>query len=264
MSLGESGLRCSRRHSFDLARQGYVSLQSGAVARSGDDAAMAQARERFLDGGRYRRLRDGINEAVTSSITGEGRMSHHDPAVIDAGCGTGYYLAGLLDAVPGARGLGIDTSVRSLRIAARAHERAAAASWDVFRPFPLADRSVDVVLDVFSPRNPAEFARVLREDGVLVIARPAPDHLAELREQVTGMVAIHPEKEERLAEAVEPCFSAVRTMHVRYAMEDLAAGEVADLVGMTPSARHLGDGGTVVGAPRSVTVSVLVSSYRPR
>ena len=45
-------------------------------------------------------------------------------------------------------------------------------AWDVFRPFPLADGVADVVLDVFAPRNPAEFHRVLRPTGRLIVVRP--------------------------------------------------------------------------------------------
>ncbi|GGX31327.1 hypothetical protein GCM10010341_60970 [Streptomyces noursei] len=92
--------------------------------------------------------------------------------VVDVGCGTGYYLAGVLDQLPDPRGLGLDASVRALRSAARAHRRAAAASWDVFRPFPLVDQAADVVLDVFAPRNPSEFHRVLRPSGRLIVVRP--------------------------------------------------------------------------------------------
>ncbi len=123
---------------------------------------------------------------------------------MDAGCGTGYYLAGVLDRLPGARGLGLDTSVRALRSAARAHDRAAAAAWDVFRPFPLADAVADVVLDVFAPRNPAEFHRVLRPAGRLIVVRPTGLHLAELRRRLPAMVTVDPVKEQRLHRALDP------------------------------------------------------------
>jgi 23S rRNA (guanine745-N1)-methyltransferase len=142
-------LRCRAGHTFDIARHGYVSLLTGNRATSSDDAAIARARGRFLATGEYGPIRQAVARLAAGTVPEQG-------TVVDVGCGTGYYLAGVLDQLPGAYGLGLDTSVRALRSAARAHERAAAVAWDVFRPFPLADGMVDVVLDVFAPRNPPE------------------------------------------------------------------------------------------------------------
>ena len=125
-------LRCPLGHTFDLARPGYASLLTGTRATSGDDAAMVQARDRFLSTGTYAPIRNAAARLAADAASAQA-------TVVDVGCGTGYYLAGVLDQLPGARGLGMDTSVRALRSAARAHARAAAVAWDVFRPFPLAD-----------------------------------------------------------------------------------------------------------------------------
>lgn len=253
-----SALRCPDRHTFDISRHGYVSLLGGSKAVSGDDADMARARERFLGSGAYEALRERI---VALAVEG---CAADAPVALDIGAGTGHYLAGMLDALPGARGIALDTSVRSLRAAARAHERAVAATWDAFRPFPLADASVDVVLDVFSPRNPPEFRRVLRPDGRLIVARPTQRHLAELRAEVPAMVAIDPAKEERLAAALEPHMRELSTELVETTIA-LDAEQTRDLVGMTPSARHLDAAALAAdGAGLTVTLSVLVSAYAPR
>ncbi|GGV81317.1 ubiquinone biosynthesis protein [Streptomyces griseoloalbus] len=251
-------LRCSAGHTFDIARHGYAALLTGTRAASGDDAAMAQARDRFLSTGTYAPIREVVARLAADSAP-------EQATVVDAGCGTGHYLAGVLDQLPGARGLGLDTSVRALRSAARAHARAAAAAWDVFRPFPLADGVVDVVLDVFAPRNPAEFRRVLRPAGRLVVVRPTGRHLAELRGRVPAMVTIDPAKEQRLHRALDPFFGAAVTEQVEYVMP-LAEREALDLVGMTPSARHvrradLADDDLL---PDRVTVSVLATAYQAR
>ncbi|WP_030681793.1 putative RNA methyltransferase [Streptomyces cellulosae] len=251
-------LRCPVGHTFDIARHGYVSLLTGTRPTSGDDAAMVRARDRFLSTGRYAPVRQVVARLSSDAAPERG-------TVVDVGCGTGYYLAGVLDQLPGARGLGLDTSARALRSAARAHERAAAATWDVFRPFPLADQVADVVLDVFAPRNPSEFRRVLRPTGRLVVVRPTGRHLAELRGQVSAMVTIDPAKERRLHHALAPFFEAAETERIEYATS-LTRAEALDLVGMTPSARHLNgadldDDGLL---PDRVTVSLLATAYRPR
>jgi 23S rRNA (guanine745-N1)-methyltransferase len=253
-----ASLRCPEHHSFDIARHGYASLLSDGRARSGDDAPMTRARLRFLEGGHFAPIRAAIADLAT-------RPPRPPATVLEVGCGTGYYLAGALDAVPDTRGLGLDSSVRALRAAAKVHPRAAAATWDVFRPFPIAHGSVDLVLDVFAPRNPAEFHRVLDREGRLIVVRPDEGHLAELRRQVEGMVSIDPEKEERLHRAIDPHFEILGTERIEY-KTSLADQEAVDLMLMTPNAHHLSaeDLAEAGPLPTEVTVSVLASAYRPR
>ncbi|MFJ9895912.1 methyltransferase domain-containing protein [Streptomyces sp. NPDC091280] len=255
---GRGALRCPAGHAFDIARHGYAALLTGSRATSGDDVAMARARDRFLSTGTYAPVREAVARLAADSAP-------EQAAVVDIGCGTGHYLAGLLDRLPGARGLGLDTSVRALRSAARAHVRAAAAAWDVFRPFPLADGAADVVLVVFAPRNPAEFHRVLRPAGRLVVARPTGRHLAELRGRVPAMVTVDPVKEQRLHRALDPFFGAAATEQVEYTVP-LTRQNALDLVGMTPSARHVSRADLTHGdpLPDRVTVSVLATAYRAR
>jgi 23S rRNA (guanine745-N1)-methyltransferase len=255
---GRGALRCPVGHTFDIARHGYASLLTGSRATSSDDAAMVQARERFLSTGTYAPLRKAVGHLAADA-------GSEQATVVDVGCGTGYYLAGVLDQLSGGRGLGLDTSVRALRSAARAHDRAAAVAWDVFRPFPLADGVADVVLDVFAPRNPAEFHRVLRPTGRLIVVRPTGRHLAELRERLPAMVTIDPAKEQRLHRALNPFFEATVTEQVQYSAT-LTGPDALHLVAMTPSARHvsqadLNDDGFL---PDQVTVSVLATTYQPR
>ncbi len=258
-SFNEKGgaLRCPACHTFDMSRHGYVSLLTGTRATSGDDGPMIQARDRFLASGKYEPIRRTVADLASSA--GSGRST-----VVDVGCGTGYYLAGVLQRLPRARGLGLDTAAHAVRSTARVHERGAAATWDVFRPFPLADEVVDVVLDVFAPRNPIEFHRVMRPDGRLVVVRPTEQHLCELRGRLPGIIAVDPAKECRLHRVLAPFFEVVRTERVEYAMT-LTMSEAADLLGMTPSARHRS--GPEPGDRASldeITVSVLASAYRPR
>ncbi|GLY51649.1 methyltransferase domain-containing protein [Lentzea sp. NBRC 102530] len=245
---GDGAVRCPSGHTFTLGRPGYVSLLADTRATSGDDPGMVSARDRFLTGGHYSPVREAVAALASAS---------RPTTVLDAGCGTGYYLAGVLDHLPQARGLGLDTSVRALRSAARAHARAAAAAWDVFRPLPLGDGVADVVLDVFAPRNPAEFRRVLRADGRLVVARPTWRHLAGL----PTAADVDPSKEERLRLALDRYFAPVVTEHVTYSMA-LDEQDAADLLAMTPSARHARREAHVPGT--QITVSVLVTAYQAR
>jgi 23S rRNA (guanine745-N1)-methyltransferase len=260
ISRSDTALRCAEGHSFDIARHGYASLLPGVAPISGDDGPMVSARQRVLGTGAFAPVLAALIDLVAPPARSSG-------TVVDAGCGPGYYLAGLMDAWPSACGLGLDSSVHALRSAARAHPRAAAVACDLFRPLPVASASADLVLNVFSPRNPTEFRRILRPDGRLVVVRPTGDHLSLLRGQVEGMVGIDPAKESRLRQALDPYFEEMATVRTQYTTR-LTPQEAADLVLMTPSAHHVTIGDSdedVAGAlPVEVDISVLTTAYRPR
>ena len=150
--LAEAGgaLRCPARHSYDIARQGYVALALGAHA--GDGAEMVAARGRVLSSGLFDPLAEALAEE--GAAAGEG-------AVIELGAGTGWYLARVLERLPDRVGVALDVSKPALRRAARAHPRAVAVGADVWGALPVQDGVAGLILSVFAPRNADETARVL-------------------------------------------------------------------------------------------------------
>jgi 23S rRNA (guanine745-N1)-methyltransferase len=255
LSLSEvdGALRCARRHSFDLARQGYATLlPAGARGPGGDDAAMVAARAEFLAAGHYAPLTAAV---VAAAGTGG--------PVLDVGAGTGTHLAAVLDADPAAVGIALDASRYAARRAARAHPRAGAVVADAWTGLPVRTGAAGLVLDVFSPRNGPEIARVLRPGGLLVVVTPGPDHLAGLVD-VLGGLQVDAAKDSRLAAALEPHLAPVdRTGH-RWELA-LSRADAARAVAMGPSARHLADLAERVAAlaePVRATASIVVSRYR--
>ena len=173
--------RCGAGHSYDIAKEGYTYLlppNQKHSAAPGDDKGMAAARREFLSKGYYQPLLDTLCREI---LTRAGDA----PAILDTGCGEGYYTAGvyraLLEAGKSPRMAGIDISKFILRYAAKrkkAVEFAVASSYRL----PVADGSVDVLLNCFSPLALEEFRRVLRPGGTFLYVVPAADHLWELKE----------------------------------------------------------------------------------
>ncbi|MGW4497581.1 putative RNA methyltransferase [Micromonospora sp. NPDC004336] len=261
-------LRCPRRHSFDVARQGYVNLLAGRAPHAGDTAEMVAARADFLAAGHY----DLISSALAAAATEAARRVRAArpeayPLVVDAGAGTGRHLAAVLAALPDAVGLALDVSKPALRRAARAHPHAAAALADTWQRLPLADADAAVLLNVFAPRNGAEFHRVLAPQGALLVVTPAADHLAELVGAL-GLLRVDPDKADRVADSLGGHFTEAAAAEHRRELA-LTGPEVATLVGMGPSAWHTDPAGlaariAALPEPVRVTVAVRLAVWRPR
>jgi 23S rRNA (guanine745-N1)-methyltransferase len=261
-TLAGASARCANGHAFDVARGGYVNLAPGSgIIGTGDTPDMVRARVRFLGAGHYR----PIAGAVVQTVLAEQRGGSTG-AVVDAGAGTGYYLAGVLDALPSRPGVALDASKHAARVAAKAHPRVGAIVCDTWKRLPLRDSVAAVVLDIFAPRNASEMRRVLRPEGMLVVATPTSHHLRELVTTL-GMVTIDAGKDERLEGQLSGLFEATSVRECRYEMV-LTHDDVTDLVAMGPSARHLDSSQIaerVSALPERVTVSVSVriAAYRP-
>ena len=169
--------------------------------------------------------------------------------------------------MPAHRGVALDVSKAAARWAARAHPRIGSVVADVWRRLPLADGCTDLLLDLFAPRNGAEFHRVLRPGGTLLVLTPAPDHLAELVDPL-GLLRVDPEKAERLDLSLGQWFEPAAVRRHTYQL-GLSRNETARFVAMGPSAWHTEPAVLATRLaewtePVQVTVSVTLLMYSRR
>lgn len=269
----EAGVECGGGHSFDRARGGHLTLLGARGRRfPGDSAEQVAARERVLGHGVFDGVADTLAEVATGAVGAVAR-----PVLLDAGAGTGFYLDRVVDALhrrvaPGGDamvavgeplGIGTELSVAAARRLARVNPLVAALVVDTWDGLPLRDAGVDLVQVVFAPRNPAEFARVLRPGGTLVVAVPGPGHLEPLRSRV-GMLAPAADKAERLDTHLAAGFDPgpVRVVDVT---TTVPAAIAADLALMGPSGVHLGRAGVeraIGSGDGPVRVHVEVRTFR--
>ena len=173
--------RCPKGHSFDIAAEGHTHLLPVNRKNSkmpGDDKGMAAARSAFLNEGYYAPLRDTLCR-LSCDLTGE------DCAVLDTGCGEGYYTAGIYQALRNAgksvNMAGTDISKFILKRAAKrekAIEFAVASSYHL----PVGDESIDLLINCFSPLALEEFLRVLKPGGHFLYVVPSERHLWQMKE----------------------------------------------------------------------------------
>jgi 23S rRNA (guanine745-N1)-methyltransferase len=167
-------LVCTQGHSFDIARAGYVNLLQPQDRKSklpGDTAKAVAARRRLHELGVTGALFEAIHRMIGA---------RRDDAVLDAGCGEGFYL-GSLQKATGCVGWGVDISTAAIDAAARRYEDCGWVAANADRFLPFADQSFSVVMSITARMNAAEFRRVLQPEGKLLVAVPATDDLIELR-----------------------------------------------------------------------------------
>ncbi|WP_408933801.1 methyltransferase domain-containing protein [Corynebacterium marquesiae] len=229
-------------HSFDVAKQGYVTLAAGAgLKHKGDDMDMVNARETYLAMGHFAPFVEAVTGAVQDALDSASLAEPTPASLLEVGAGTGYYLAHTLDSIAEARGVGLDISPHAARHLAKCHPRVGAVVADVWERLPIRDESVDAISVVFAPRNPAEFQRVLAPGGQVIVLTPGAGHLDELREPL-GILGVEEGKVERMYEQAEGFLEqAADPVDISFPIE-LDKASVAAQVGMSPSARHISAG----------------------
>ncbi len=206
---------CSRGHSFDIARSGYINLLQPQDRRSknpGDTADAVAARRRLHDRGVTEPLLHAIAETIEAS-SGD--------VVLDAGCGDGFYL-GSLARLRGFDAHGVDISIPAVDAAARRYPSVEWIVANADRFVPYADRSFSIVLSITGRMNAGEFRRVLRDDGRLLVALAAPDDLIELR-------GVGRDRAERTVETFAKDFTLIEQRRVT-TLVDLDSAAVHDVL----------------------------------
>ncbi|MEQ9999176.1 methyltransferase domain-containing protein [Corynebacterium sp. KPL4015] len=226
-------------HSFDVAKQGYVTLVAGAgLKHKGDDMDMVNAREAYLATGHFAPFVESVTGAVQDALDASSLSASTPASLLEVGAGTGYYLAHTLDSIDGARGVGLDISPHAAKHLAKCHPRVGAVVADVWQQLPIRDESIDAISVVFAPRNPAEFQRVLAPGGQVIVLTPGAGHLDELREPL-GILGVEEGKVERMYEQAEGHLEqAADPVDISFPIQ-LDKAAIAAQVGMSPSARHI-------------------------
>jgi 23S rRNA (guanine745-N1)-methyltransferase len=172
-----------KTHLFDGGAGGYVNL-APHHSGGGDSKEAVRARSSFLRSGYYAPAAEAI-AALVREITPEGGL------VLDAGCGEGYYSNRISE--EGCSVLGVDLSKFATDTAAKTARRermnrgqASSTLYAVGSVFelPVADGSFHTVVNIFAPCAPAEYARVLKSGGHLVVAGAGERHLFGLKELI--------------------------------------------------------------------------------
>ncbi|HDC4772849.1 23S rRNA (guanine(745)-N(1))-methyltransferase [Enterobacter cloacae] len=228
LTRSEESYACPQGHQFDMAKEGYVNLLPVQHKRSrdpGDSAEMMQARRAFLDAGHYKPLRESVAQLLDHTLT------QSASALLDIGCGEGYYTARFAEiaAGKGAQTTGLDVSKAAIRAAAKRYAGVMFCVASSHR-LPFEDASMDAVVRIYAPCKAEELARVVKPGGWVITVTPGPRHLMELKGLIYDEVRLHAPHSEQLAG-----FVLRQEETVAYEM-DLTGDEAVALLQMTPFA----------------------------
>ena len=254
LSRADSAYVCPRRHSFDIARQGYVHLlpvQQKHSLNPGDTRQQVLSRRAFLEAGFYAPIAEALIEtAKAQNVSGQ---------ILDVGCGEGYYAARLAQALD-AQLTGLDISKEAVRCAAakyKGHQWLCATASHI----PVASQSADLLTSLFAVTLPEEFRRVLKPDGLFFQVLAAQDHLLGLKSIIYDRVNL---KEKDSVPSL-PGFSLLQSVPIRFSFT-VEGEQVQNLFSMTPHVFRIGrEGAQRLRQTQRLTdtASCVLNVYKP-
>ncbi|HEX0640957.1 TPA: putative RNA methyltransferase [Streptococcus pneumoniae] len=231
LTLLETNFKCCNRHSFDLAKFGYVNLAPQIKQSANYDKENFQNRQQILEAGFYQAISDAVSDLLASSKT--------TTTILDIGCGEGFYSRKLQESHSEKTFYAFDISKDSVQIAAKS-EPNWAVNWFVgdLARLPIKDANMDILLDIFSPANYGEFRRVLSKDGILIKVIPTENHLKEIRQRVQDQLTNKEYSNQDIKEHFQEHFTILSSQTASLT-KTITAEQLQALLSMTPLLFHV-------------------------
>ncbi|CEX87303.1 23S_rRNA m1G745 methyltransferase [Streptococcus pneumoniae] len=231
LTLLETNFKCCNRHSFDLAKFGYVNLAPQIKQSANYDKENFQNRQQILEAGFYQAILDAVSDLLASSKT--------TTTILDIGCGEGFYSRKLQESHSEKTFYAFDISKDSVQIAAKS-EPNWAVNWFVgdLARLPIKDASMDILFDIFSPANYGEFRRVLSKDGILIKVIPTENHLKEIRQRVQDQLTNKEYSNQDIKEHFQEHFTILSSQTASLT-KTITAEQLQALLSMTPLLFHV-------------------------
>ena len=231
LTLLETSFKCCNRHSFDLAKFGYVNLAPQIKQSANYDKENFQNRQQILEAGFYQAILEVVSDLLSNSKNAK--------TILDIGCGEGFYSRKLQESHPDKTFYAFDISKDSVQIAAKS-EPNWAVNWFVgdLARLPIKDASMDILLDIFSPANYGEFRRVLSKDGILIKVIPTKNHLKEIRQKVQDQLTNKDYSNQDIKNHFQDHFTILSSQTASLT-QSITAKQLQALLSMTPLLFHI-------------------------
>lgn len=231
LSFQEHSLTCPNRHSFDIAKYGYVNLAPQIRQSKDYDKDNFIQRQAILEAGFYQHILLEIENIL--------KKLPDTQTILDVGCGQGYYSMKLQKVFSDKNFFAFDISKDSIQLASRA-DTSLTINWFVgdLAKLPVKNHSIDLILDIFSPANYQEFQRVLTKQGLLLKVIPTSQHVQEIRQKVAEQLKKQDYSNQDILDHFETSFEILEQREVT-ATYPISEVQRAALIGMTPLLFHI-------------------------
>lgn len=226
-------LLCEKNHTFDFTKQGYINLMKKQLkTKYGKD--LFEARRKLI-------AEDGffapLSEAIAKIIKEQMLSGNSQLYLLDTGCGEGSHLVDICDQLHvesnrPVMGAGIDISKEGILIAARNYSDKIWAVADLAN-IPFRNQQFDVILNILSPSNYAEFNRLLCDGGLVVKVVPQSGYLKELRAAYFDESAKQSYSNAETVDRFNEKFELIDSVRIQY-INTLNKQSIQSLVNMTP------------------------------
>jgi len=224
---------CLKGHCFDIARTGYVNFLQRAD-KTGYDEGLFYSRNIVSESGLFDPMLRCISGMISSKVT---KSSGKSAMILDAGCGEGSQLGKIINdlhssGIGKVQGVGIDISKEGITMASKAHFGIIWCVADLTN-FPLMNEQFDVIINILSPSNYEEFARVLKDDGILIKVVPGNSYLKELRDIFYGEANKREYSNQKVIDNYSRNFRVLDIQTVKY-NKVVDKNELSHIIAMTP------------------------------
>ncbi|MEG2081303.1 MAG: methyltransferase domain-containing protein [Oscillospiraceae bacterium] len=220
----KKSLVCENSHSFDKAKSGYVNLfinPKSSAKNHGDNKLMTSARRDFLNKDFYLPLKNALCKIAK-------KYAKPNDVVFDCGCGEGYYTDAIRRSLESVSMIAIDISKDEISTASKRNKNIEFAVASAFN-LPIKPYSVDILFEIFSPYSEKEFLRVLKDNGIMIIAFPLENHLFQLKKSVYDV----PYKNE-VSDLSLNGFSLIESLEIKNVIKLNSNEDIKNLFMMTP------------------------------
>jgi len=226
---------CLNNHSYDISSKGHINLllaNQKNTKEPGDSKVMMESRRNFLNKGYYQIFSEKLSEIIISNLNG------NTVNILDVGCGEGYFLSNLKKTIYKQHSnftinkefdfFGIDISKAAVTYATKRDKEIKFIVGSNFN-LPIMTNTIDIIIRNFAPSDEAELARVIKDDGKLIVITPGIQHLYGLKEILYVNARKHEEKTTTFKG-----FKLINCLEVKYNIDVEGKEDVKSLIAMTP------------------------------
>lgn len=174
--IKNNSIICSNNHTFNVSKKGTVILYKTSRLKKSKiyNSNLFINRRKFINCGFYDKLHSEISAIINQNNV---------KTILDMGSGEGTHDFKIINKLinKNVKLIGIDLSKDAIDLSNNFLDDTYIGIVGDLNQLPFKDNSIDLILNILSPANEKEMARVLKKNGMIIKVTPKHEYLYELR-----------------------------------------------------------------------------------